>query len=312
MIELERLRGPVAPVLTPFKDNLSLDLKGLKSNVSHLVEKGMGGDGGFLLAVGAGGEFPSLNQDERMKVAEAVVKTASGKVPVFVGVQHTNTMAAIELAKHAKQIGAEGVQASPPFYYAPTAGDVYRYFKALNDSVKTPIMVYNTFWEGFNITTELLGKLIELENVVCVKWSSPSLHEFKLGFSLYREKAVFIDNSASPLLTHFLGARGFISHEANFWPEHELSLFSALEKGKYDEATKMLDRLNRPFYDFRVKVSSRKGGEAHVIKAALDLAGLVGGSTRPPTAPLDEAEREGLRKILSDAGLPSLRPEASG
>lgn len=312
MIDLERLKGPVAPVLTPFKDNLSLDLKGLKSNVSHLVDKGMGADAGFLLAVGAGGEFPSLDQAERMKVAETVVKAASGKVPVFVGVQHTSTMAAVELAKHAKQIGADGIQASPPFYYAPTAGDVHRYFKALNDSVKIPIMVYNTFWEGYNITTELLGKLIELENVVCVKWSSPSLHEFKLGFSLYRDKAVFIDNSASPLLTHFLGASGFISHEANFWPEHELELFSSLEEGRYEEATKMLDGLNRPFYNFRVRVSSCKGGEAHVIKAALDLAGLAGGSTRPPTAPLDDAEREELRKILCDGGLPSLRPKSSG
>jgi 4-hydroxy-tetrahydrodipicolinate synthase len=309
MIDLDRLKGPVAPVLTPFKTDLSLDVRGLGRNVAGMVERGMGKEAGFLLAVGAGGEFPSLSDEERMRVAETIVKKAAGRLPVFVGVQHTNSLAAIALAKHAKRIGADGVQASPPLYYHPTASDVYNHFKAINDSVKLPIMVYNTFWEGYNIDTELLGKLIELENVVCIKWSSPSMHEFKKGFRLYRGKAVFIDNSASPILSHVLGARGFISHEANFWPEHELELFSSIEARDYSAAAKMIDTLNWPFYDFRVKIGSRKGGEAHVIKAALDIAGLAGGPTRPPTASLDDAEREELKSLLSEAGLPNLRPK---
>jgi 4-hydroxy-tetrahydrodipicolinate synthase len=215
-------------------------------------------------------------------------------------------MAAIDLAKHAKEIGADGIQASPPFYYNPTARDVFEFFKAINDSVDIPIMVYNTYWEGYNIDTDLLGKLVELDNIVCIKWSSPSLFEFKKGFRLYGERVSFIDNSASPVMTRPLGARGFISHEANFWPEHELDLFLALEDGDCRRALDMVDKLNWPFYDFRVKIGSRKGGESHVIKAAMDLAGLVGGPTRPPTSSLDETEVKELRGILAAAGLPGL------
>lgn len=306
MLDLERLKGPVAPVLTPFKDDLSLDLAGLERNVANQVNKGMGEESGFLLAVGAGGEFPSLDHAERKRVAETVVRVAKGQVPVFVGVQHTNPMAAIDLAKHARDIGADGIQASPPFYYNPTASDVFDFFKSINDSVDIPIMVYNTYWEGYNITTDLLGKLIEIENIVCIKWSSPSMFEFKKGFRLYRDRVSFIDNSASPLLTSFLGARGFISHEANFWPEHELELYSRIEAGEYTEAQAMIDKLNWPFYNFRVKIGSRKGGESHVIKAAMDLAGLAGGPTRPPTRPLGDEEREELREILQKADLPAL------
>ena len=305
MLDLDRLKGPVAPVLTPFKEDMSLDLAGLKSNVANSVEKGMGRESGFLLAVGAGGEFPSLEHEERKQVAETVVKEAGGSVPVFVGVQHTSPMAAVDLAKHAMDIGADGIQASPPFYYHSTAGDVYEFFKTI-DSVGLPIMVYNTFWEGFDIKTDLLGKLIDLENIVCIKWSSPSMVEFKKGFRLYRDRASFIDNSASPMLASLLGARGFISHEANFWPEHELELFATLEAGDYRGARDTIEKLNWPFYDFRVKIGSRKGGESHVIKAAMDLAGLVGGPTRPPTSPLNEAEIQELRGILARGGLPGL------
>ena len=305
MLDTKKLKGPVAPVLTIFKTDLSLDLNGLKKNVRHAVEMGMGKEAGMLLAVGAGGEFPSLSHEERMLVAETVVKEASGDVPVFVGVQHTNPLAAVELAKHAKEIGADGIQASPPYYYQPSEGDVFDFFKAINDSVKIPIMVYNTFWEGFNITPSFLGKLVELKNIICVKWSAPSIYLYKKGFDLSSDKVTFIDNSASPILSHMLGAKGFVSHEANFWPEHELELTSLLDEGSYTEARSMLDQLNTPFYEFRVKIGARKGGEAHVIKAAMDIVGLAGGTTRPPTPQLDKAEVEELRKILVRAGVPS-------
>ena len=69
MLDVERLKGPVAPVLTPFMDDMSLDLAGLKRNVENQVDKGMGRESGFLLAVGAGGEFPSLDHEERKRVA---------------------------------------------------------------------------------------------------------------------------------------------------------------------------------------------------------------------------------------------------
>ncbi len=305
MLDPKRVSGPLTPVLTIFKRDLSLDLDALRRNVQHLIAKGMGRGAGVLLAVGAGGEFPSLSHEERERVAEAIVEEAAGSVPVFVGVQHTDPRAAIELAKHAEKIGADGIQASPPFYYNPSESDVFDHFKAINDSVPLPIMVYNTYWEGFNITCDLLERLIKLQNIICVKWSAPSMYEYKRAFMLYGKETVFIDNTASPLLSHLLGARGFISHESNFWPEHELRLWDHLEKGSYREAGEMISRLNWPFYDFRARIGARKGGEAHVIKAAMDLAGLAGGPTRPPTAPLSPAERAELKEILTKAGLPS-------
>ena len=303
MISVEKIRGPVVPILTIFKDDLSLDLDGVRSNVRHLIDSGFGQRAGVMLAVGAGGEFPSLSTDERKLVAEAVVDEAGGSSPVFIGVQHTDPRVALELARHAESIGADGIQVSPPYYYHPTEEDVLDFFSTISDSIDLPIMVYNTYWEGFNISVDFLAKILEIRNVKCVKWSSPTFYEYKRGLREFAGKVPMIDNTASPLASHVLGARGFISHESNFWPRHELDLWERLENGEYLQAFEMLRRLNWPFYDFRVKTSACKGGEAHVIKAAMDLAGLKGGRCRPPTRDLDEEEREELKSILSSAGL---------
>ncbi len=305
MVDKEKLKGPLAPVLTIFKDDMSLDLKSLRGNLKASLGAGMGKDSGMFLVCGAGGEFPSLSHEEREAVAEAAVKQLSGKAPVFIGVQHTNPVESIELAKHAEKIGADGVQASPPYYYRPTDADVYEHFKALDSSIDIPIMVYNTYWQGFNISSELLAKLVKLKRVVCVKWSAPSIFEYEKGFRILSDDVIFIDNAASPVVSSVLGAKGFISHEANFWPEHELRLQSLLEEGKYDEAKEMIAKLNHPFYDFRVRMGSRKGGEAHVIKAAMDIVGLSGGRPRPPTKALDECEIKELKEILAKAEVPS-------
>ncbi len=299
------MKGPMAPVLTIFKDDLSLDIKGIRDNLKTSLKAGMGDEAGMFLAVGAGGEFPSLRTDERQKVAKAVVDQVSGEAPVFVGVQHTNPVVSLELAQHAEKIGAYGVQASPPYYYAPSESDVYDYFRAINDCISIPIMIYNTFWEGFHISSDLLARLAGLKNVCCVKWSAPSVFEYKKAYTICGEDLVFIDNTASPIVGHVLGASGFISHEANFWPEHELELFSLMESGDYDKAKAMIAKLNQPFYEFRTEIGPKKGGEAHVIKAAMDIAGLNGGRTRPPTAQLDEAEIEKLKGVLEKAEVPS-------
>ena len=114
------LRGPMIPVITSFKDDLSLDLDAIQDNVRSLVERGIVTGKGAMLAVGAGGDFPMLSTEERKQVAQAIVGAADGQVAVLVGVQHTDPRTCVELAQHAQKIGAYGVQASPTYYYHPS------------------------------------------------------------------------------------------------------------------------------------------------------------------------------------------------
>ena len=100
--------GPQIPVITNLKDDLTLDLDGIRVNVDYLIEHGMVTGKGVLLAAGAGGDFDILTQDERKQVARTIVETADGRVPVIVGVQDSNPNVSIELAEYAESIGAYG------------------------------------------------------------------------------------------------------------------------------------------------------------------------------------------------------------
>ena len=166
--------GPQIPVITNLKDDLALDLDGIRVNVDYLVDHGMVTGKGVLLAAGAGGDFDILTLDERKQVARTIVETADGRVPVIVGVQDSNPDVSIELAKYSESIGAYGVQMSPPYYHVPSDDDTLRLYRRLHDATaRVGIMVYNTWWHSYNIPFDVMDQLVDLERVVAIKWSHP-------------------------------------------------------------------------------------------------------------------------------------------
>ena len=104
----EHLRGPMIPVITHLKADLSVDAEAITKEVGHLVERGMVTGKGVLLAVGAGGDCNMLSVAERKTAAQAIVTGAAGRVPVLVGAQDTNVNVMIEMAQFADEIGADG------------------------------------------------------------------------------------------------------------------------------------------------------------------------------------------------------------
>jgi 4-hydroxy-tetrahydrodipicolinate synthase len=107
------LRGPMVPVLTHYKSDLSIDHDAIRANVRTLVGRGLVRGQGVLLAGGAGGDFPMLTLEERKQVARTVVESADGRTPVVVGAQATNVSDCIAMARWAEEIGAYGIQLSP-------------------------------------------------------------------------------------------------------------------------------------------------------------------------------------------------------
>jgi dihydrodipicolinate synthase/N-acetylneuraminate lyase len=233
-----------------------------------------------------------------------VVDTADGDVATIVGAQHTDTASILELARYAEEIGADAVQVSHTFYYEPSAEDVYRLFSRVNEEVDLGIMVYNTPWEGFNIEPDLMKRLADLENVVSFKWSEPTVAGFRTGLRSHADELAMIDNMGLTPFSHMMGCTGFITHVANYWPEHELEILDLMEEGKYEQAYAMTEKLNFPWYKFRGKMAERTGGEANVIKVAMEMVGLQTGPPRPPTRPMNDEERAELRKILEEGGVP--------
>lgn len=302
------------PVITNLHDDLSIDFDAIKYNVNRLVERGIVNGCGVLLAVGAGGDFPMLSVEERKQVATAILSASAGRAPVLVGAQDTDPRVSIEIAAFADETGAFGIQLAPTFYYQPSDDDVFELFKTVHDSTRNIIiMVYNTWWRGYNMTPRVLERLSRLERVASLKWSTPDGgRNYVDGISRFADRLAVVDNQGLPVLNHMLGGTGYVTHLATIWPEHDISIWKMMEKGEYYDALNKYQRINRPWLDFRGKMGKKTGGESSTVKAALELCNRPGGPSRPPTRTLDTDERDELRSILTQIGVPELcHPQAS-
>lgn len=302
----QTLRGPMIPVITNLRPDRSVDCAAIAENVAYVVERGFGRGRGVLLAVGAGGDFPMLTLDERKQVAKAICE-AAGATPVLVGAQDDDPQVCIEMARWAEEIGAYGVQLSPSYYYASSDDDCLRLFRAVHDATRSiAIMIYNTYWEGYNMSLDQVARLAELPRCTSLKWSHPESGAYLRGVARFADRMAVVDNQGMAVMNHLLGGTGYVTHLATIWPEHDLAVWDLLDAGDYPAAQRRITAVNWPWLDFRAKLWHRTGSESPVVKAALDLCGRPGGPSRLPTRSLDDHERAELRDLLARIGVPGV------
>lgn len=304
----QTLRGPMIPVITNLKDDLSVDHDAIAANVRHVVQRGIVTGQGVLLAVGAGGDFPMLSTEERKAAAKTITDAAAGEAPVVVGAQDTSIDVCIELAQWADAIGAYGVQVAPPYYYTPSDDDILRWFQAVHDATeRVCLMIYHTWWEGCEMSLDLIERLGELPRCRSLKWSHPSGGgPYLRGVRRFADSMAVVDNQGLWVMAHLLGATGVITHLATVWPEHDVKVWRLLEAGGYAAAQEQITGVNWPWYDFRCKMAGRTGGESPTVKAALGLCGRPGGPSRLPSRALTDGERAELCEILIRIGAPTV------
>src|SRR5205085_349855 len=160
-----RFRGSFTALVTPFK-NGSLDEKAFHDLVDWQVAEGTHG----LVPVGTTGESPTLSHDEHKQVVGWCVEQAKGRVPVIAGAGSNSTKEAIDLAQHAQKAGASAVLVVTPYYNKPTQEGLYQHFKAINDAIGIPIIMYNIPGRSVvDIAVETMKRLFELRNIAGVK-----------------------------------------------------------------------------------------------------------------------------------------------
>ena len=300
------LRGPAIPIVTMLRDDLSLDIAAIQDNIRFLIQGGVATGRGMLLAGGAGGDFPMLSVEERKQLARAVFEAAEGQAPVLVGAQDTDIRVILELAEYAERLGAYGIQVSPPYYFDPADDDVIAFFRSIDSAASIPIVVYHTPWLGYTMSSEVLDALADLDWVLGFKWTHTDAFEYMRGVERYGDRVAVIDNMVMHVMSHMLGATGFITHLANLWPEHEIGLWERMDAGDYAGAQAEIQRANWPWFDYRVKLADFSGGESNVLKAAFELLGRRGGPGRLPTRPLTDQHRAELRSLLKTIGVPGV------
>jgi len=301
----ELFRGPMVSVATPFKDDYSLDLAALKRNIRFMVDHGMRTGRGVLLVAAAGGEFPMLSMEERKQVLAASVEAANGQVPVSASIQFVGTREVVELARYAHGVGVQLGQLSAPYYYPPTAPDVYQLFKTVSEETALPIMVYANWWVTPCMNAAMCEQLAALPNVVALKWSSPDVGEFSQGVAQFAGRLAVVQNQGPFVWGHMLGTVSFITHQSNFWPEYPGEIWDLLEAKCYEAAIKIEQRFHWPWQKWVRRACAETEGEGPFIKAAMEEVGLRAGPPRPPALPLSAALRAELHALFQQVGVPA-------
>ena len=299
------LQGAIATVPTPFDDDFEVDYGRLAELTPWWIENGLVRGKAVLKVAAAMGEGYQLRDTEWPQVLQTVVQAASGRVPVVCGIHHKDTLRTIEDAKRAQDLGATGLQVSPPIYNSPTQDDTLRYYEAVSNAIDIGIMVYNTHWmHSGDISQESFRKMTDFEQVVVLKWNNPPDVDYEAVYDLAHTFNI-IDNTNQAVRAHKLGARGFINVAIEVHPRYYIGIWDLMEAGRYEEAQAQWDSVIPALIDFFNKLTGRSGGQARVKKAMMAIMGHPVGVSRPPSLPLNDQEMDELREMMIGWGWPT-------
>src|ERR1700751_2680426 len=287
-------RGSFTALVTPFK-NGSLDEAAFRSLVSWQIAEGTHG----LVPVGTTGESPTLSHDKHKRVVEWCIDEVAGRIPVIAGAGSNSTKEAIELAEHAEKAGADAVLVVTPYYNKPTQEGMYQHFKAINDAIGIPIIIYNIPPRSVvDMSVETMTRLFELKNVAGVKDATANMTRVS------QQRAVMgpdfnqlsgEDITALGFMAH--GGHGCISVTSNVAPRLCAEFQAACLKGDFAAALKLQDKLAPLHINLFVETSPAP------IKYALSLIGKCANTLRLPMVPASEKAQAAVREAMVHAGL---------
>lgn len=290
-------RGSFPAVVTPFKKDGSINDKLFVENLELLLEEGAAG---FVIC-GSTGEAWSLSVEEKIHLARLTVSVVDGRVPVIVGTGEIRTDRVIEASLGAKEAGADGVMVVPPYYAEVSREAVLLHYRAVNDSVALPIVLYNhPQTTGINLDASYLDELADLEWVVATKESANDVGQlFQLLFRFGDRLDVIAGYTAKHgAAAAFMGCPAFIgATETQVLGAEGISLFDVAAKGDVEGARRIQTRANA------LGAIGAIGATPAGLKAAMNLLGRPGGHCRTPIPDLSNDQIEKVETILDALNL---------
>lgn len=288
-------QGSMPALVTPFS-NGALDEDAFVKFVEWQIAEGSHG----FAPVGTTGESPTLTHDEHKRMVELCVKTVAKRVPVVAGAGSNNTAEAIDLAKHAESVGADGVLVVTPYYNKPTQAGLYAHFKAISEAITIPIIIYNIPPRSVvDMSVETMAALFDdCENIVGVKDATGDLARVALQRMAMGTDFIQLsgeDMTALAFNTH--GGRGCISVTANVAPRLCSEFQEKTLAGDFAGALEILDRL-APLH----RAIFLEPGVAGA-KYALSKLGILNNEVRLPLTTISEANEREIDAALIHAGL---------
>src|SRR5437660_7384055 len=220
-------RGSFTALVTPF-NNGSVDEKAFRGLVDWQIAEGTSG----LVPVGTTGESPTLSHAEHGQVVEWCIDQARGRVPVVAGAGSNSTAEAVEMSRHAEKAGADAVLVVTPYYNKPTQEGMYQHFKAVNDAIGIPIIIYNIPPRSVvDMSVETMTRLFELKNIAGVKDATANLARVSQQRHAMGPDFIQLSGEDMTALAYMAaGGHGCISVVANVAPKLCAELMSAVLK----------------------------------------------------------------------------------
>jgi 4-hydroxy-tetrahydrodipicolinate synthase len=287
-------RGSFTALVTPFK-NGAVDEKAFRALVGWQIAEGTNG----LVPVGTTGESPTLSHDEHKRVVEWCVDEAKGRVPVVAGSGSNSTEEAVDLSRHAEKAGADAVLVVTPYYNKPTQEGLYQHYKAIDEAIGIPIIIYNIPGRSvIDMSVDTMKRLFELKNIAGVKDATANMvrvtqQRTEIGPDFNQLSGE--DGTALGFNAH--GGHGCISVTSNVAPRLCAEFQGACLRGDYATALALNDKLMPLHLALFIETNPSPA------KYALSVLGRCTESVRLPLVLLEDKTKAAVRDAMVHAGL---------
>lgn len=288
-------KGVYTALITPFTAQGALDEKSFQEFAEWQVGQGVHG----LVPCGTTGESPTLSHDEHNRVIDLCIEVAKGRVPVMAGTGSNSTEEAIMTTRHAKAAGADAALVVTPYYNKPTQEGLYQHFKAINDAVELPIIIYNIPGRSVvNMSDDTIARLAELPNIVGLKDATGDLtRPYTLRNKLKKHLQLLSGEDMTAVAFNASGGQGCISVASNIMPKECAEVQEACLRGDYVSALTLHDKLVELMAVLFCETSPAP------VKYAASLLGKCSPNLRLPLVPVSEASKKDIKEILNNLRL---------
>jgi 5-dehydro-4-deoxyglucarate dehydratase len=288
-----QLRGAIAFPVTPFHDDLSLDLPGLRVNIQRLIEHPLSA----VVAAGGTGEMYSLTPSEHGEVIRAIVEEVDRPAPVICGTGF-NRQIGIELAQQSAKLGADAILALPPYYPNADDGALAEYYAAIGAATDLPLFVYSRDW--VNPTPLWIEKLVDcIPTLTAWKDGQGDICRYQQIMKHVGDRLYWIGGAGDDRVPGYysIGIRTYTSSIATVAPKLSLMLHEMASIPDPANLSQLMNDYVIPLYTLR---SRRKGYEVSIMKEMMNQLGMAAGPVRPPLPQVTAEDKKLVRQMLEN------------
>jgi 4-hydroxy-tetrahydrodipicolinate synthase len=289
------IQGSIVALVTPMDESGAVDKDSLRALVEFHIEQGTDA----LVAVGTTGESATLDNDEHIDAIKAIVDFVNGRIPVIAGTGSNSTTEAIDLTRRSQEVGADACLIVTPYYNKPTQEGLYLHYKAINDAVEIPQILYNVPGRtACDMLPETVGRLSHLDNIVGVKEATGDMSRIKVIRDLAgADFAIYSGDDATSRECCLLGGNGTITVTGNVAPKLMHNMIMAAIKGDAEAALTLDNKLGGLHKQLFIQANPIP------VKWAVAAMGLMGKGIRLPLTWLSEDCQGAVSVAMQQAGI---------